>query len=44
VENITKLAGSKQLQQEMSLASRQRALELDWRNSVVKIKEIYDQL
>lgn len=44
VNNIIKVSQSKQLQKEMSLAARERALELDWRNSSIKIEEIYNQL
>lgn len=44
VENIIKIASSKQLQEEMGSASRQRALGLDWRKSAIKIREIYNQL
>lgn len=41
VKNIIKIANSKRLQQEMGLAARERAEELDWRKSATIIKEIY---
>ncbi len=44
VKNILTIANSKQLQQEMGLAARERAEELDWRKSATIIKEIYDRL
>ncbi len=44
VEKITWLASNKQLQKAMSLAARQRAVELDWRKSALKLEEIYNQL
>ena len=44
VKNILKIANSKQLQKEMGLAARERAEELDWRKSAIRIKEIYNQL
>ncbi len=44
VNNVIEISQSKQLQKEMGLAARERAKELDWRESAKKIKEIYDQL
>jgi glycosyltransferase involved in cell wall biosynthesis len=44
VENIIRISASAELQKEMSLASRQRALELDWKNSARQLQEIYNQL
>ncbi len=44
VKNIVTIANSRQLQQEMGLAARERAEELDWRKSATRIKEIYDRL
>lgn len=44
VENILKVSASPQLQKEMSLAARQRAEQLDWKESAAKMREIYNQL
>ncbi len=44
IQNIMKVSASPQLQKEMSLAARQRAEELDWRESAKKMRDIYNQL
>jgi glycosyltransferase involved in cell wall biosynthesis len=44
VESIIKVSALPQLQEEMSLAARQRAEQLDWKESAKKMREIYDTL
>ncbi|MEJ7828873.1 MAG: glycosyltransferase family 4 protein [Segetibacter sp.] len=44
VGNIIKLSTSPQLQKEMSLAARQRAEQLDWKESAKEMREIYKSL
>lgn len=44
IDNIIKVSASSQLQEEMGLAARKRAEQLDWRVSAIKMREIYNQL